>query len=199
MKRLALFALAAQQLPRLLATRRRTWIMLGVTLLLLMGLTLWAAMALMGWMFDQTRSWSSALGDKAPAVARGALEQVEQVVPGARDKLAQLAPGLVPERPPRRDVSGTDLAPVARYPGLARTYWHREGRLVDVSYEGRADYGAVLEHYAQSFAALGYRQELQSATPEAEVHVYLGQGRRFLVKITGNGGQVKVDIETQLP
>jgi hypothetical protein len=199
MNKLGVFALAAQAAPRLFQVQRRTWLFLAVGLLALFGLFTWAAISLMGWFFAQVQGWSAA----APGAARETLatvaRQAEQVVPGARDKLAEVVPILKPEDRPRRDVSGTDFAPVARYPGLARSYWNREGRLVTVRYEGQADYPAVLDHYVQGFISLGYRQDLQSATPDAETHAWTQGNKRYLAKIAGKPkGVVAVEIETTL-
>lgn len=194
---------AARFAPRLFQVRRGTWIGLGVGLTVLAGLLIWAAVAFMGWIFAQVQGLSTT----APEAARDALatveRQVEQVVPGAREKVAaglgELAPILKPGEWPQRDVSGTDFAPVARYPGLARTFWHREGKRVTVHYEGRADYAAVLDHYVRGFAALGYTQELQSAKPEAETHAWSKGRNRYVAKIaSGPKGMVSIDIETLL-
>lgn len=199
MNKLGLFTLIAQGMSRILQIRRRTWVLLGVGLLVLVGLLIWAAIALLGWLFTQLQA--------APDAARSALttveQQVEQVAPDAREKVAaglgELVPGLKPEDRPPRDVSGADFAPVARYPGLPRTYWRRDGSQVHVHYEGQADYPAVLNHYIQSFAAQGYTQELQSAAPAAETHVWTQGRQRYLVKIAGEPkGQVSVQIETTL-
>lgn len=199
MNKLGLFAIAAQAAPRLFQVQRRTWLFLAVGLLALIGLMIWAAIALLGWFFAQVQGW----GASAPEAARGALEsverQVDQVAPGAREKISEYLPILKPEDRPRRDVSGTDFAPVARYPGLARSYWHREGRLVTVRYEGQADYAAVLDHYVQGFISLGFRQDLQSATPDAETHAWTQGNQRYLAKIVGQPkGVVAVEIETTL-
>lgn len=83
MKKSGVFAAAAQFAPRLFQVRRRTWIAVGVGVLVLFGLLIWAAVALAGWLFGQAQNWMGA----APGAARGALEQIEQVVPGARAKL----------------------------------------------------------------------------------------------------------------
>lgn len=203
MNKLGLFALAAQAAPKVFQVRRRTWVLLGLGILSLLGLLLWTIIALAGWFFGQVEIWNAA----APQAARNALatveRQVEQVAPGAREKVAaslgELVPILKPEDRPRRDVSGTDLAPVERYPGLTRTYWHREGRQVTVHFEGRADYASVLGHYVRGFAAQGYAQALQSATPEAEAHAWTKGQRRYLAKIVAEpGGMVSVHIETTL-
>ena len=196
-----LFAAAAQFAPRFFQIRRRTWIAVGVGLLVLFGLLIWAAVALMGWFLGQAQGWMGA----APEAARGAMEQVEQVVPGMREKLGELVPALIPgghksaATPPQRDVSGTDLGPVARYPGLARTYWHREGKQVAIEYAGAADYAAVLDHYAQGFAAQGYAQTVQSAQTDAETHEYAKGAERLLIKITQKSRDgVSVRVETNL-
>ncbi len=194
MNKPGLFAFAAQFAPRLFQVRRRTWIAVGVGLLVLFGLLIWAALALVGWFFGQAQGWMGA----APEAARGAMEQVEQAVPGVREKLGEFVPALKPSQP-RRDVSGTDAGPVARYPGLARTYWHREGKQVTIEYEGEADYAAVLDHYARGFAAQGYTQSVQSATPAAETHEYAKGRERMILTITQQPrGGVRTRIETTL-
>lgn len=189
------FAFAAQFAPRFFQIRRRTWIAVGVGLLVLFGLFIWAAVALMGWFFGQAQG----LLGTAPQAARGALEQVEQVVPSVREKLGEFVPALKPHSP-QRDVSGNDIGPVARYPGLVRTTWQQAGKQVVVEYEGEADYSAVLDHYTKGFAALGFVQSVQSATPEAEAHEYAKDGERIALKLARqSSGKVKVGIETRLP
>lgn len=199
MNKPGLIAAAAQFAPRLFQIRRSTWIAAGVGLLVLFGLLIWAALALISWFFGQVQDWSAA----APGAAREALataeRQVEQVVPGAQEKLAEIVPILKSGDRPQRDVTGTDIAPVARYPGLTRTFWHREGRLINVHFEGLADYVTVLDHYVRGFTALGYTQELQSATPVSETHAWIKGNQRYLAKIASEPkGMVSVDIETTL-
>ena len=201
MNKTGLFAAAAQFAPRLFQVRRRTWVIAGVGLLVLFGLLIWAALALVGWFFGQAQGWMGA----APEAARGAMERVEQAVPGVREKLGEFVPALKPgghesaAPQPQRDVSGTDLGPVARYPGLARTYWHREGKQVTIEYAGEADYAAVLDHYAKGFAAQGYVQSVQSATPSTETHEYTkGRERTTLTVAQQPKGAVSARIETPL-
>jgi hypothetical protein len=187
---------AAQFAPRLLQVRRSTWIGVGVGLLVLVGLLIWAAVVLMGWMWGQSQGWM----DKAPEAARGALSQVEQVVPGARETLGQIVPALKPEAKPQRDVSGTDLAPVARYPGLARTDWQRWGKQITIEYEGEADYATVLDYYAKGFAAQGFVQAVQSATVTAETHKYTKGNERIGMTIAQKpkgGISVKLNLTLQ--
>ncbi len=180
---------------RVFAISRRTWILIAVVAVTLAALAIWAAISLAGWLYGVAREGVVA----APEAARAVTAQVEQVVPGAREKLGELLPALKPEPPPR-DVSGTDPAPVARYPGLVRSHWHRDGREITVRYEGAADFAAVLDHYARGFAAQGYRQELLSATPDEERHEYLkGEDRVGFAISRQKRDNVKVNLITRLP
>jgi hypothetical protein len=187
---------AAQFAPRLFQVRRSTWIGIGVGLLVLFGLLIWAAVALMGWLWGQSQVWM----DKAPEAARGALSQVEQVVPGARETLGQFVPALKAEAKPQRDVSGTDLAPVARYPGMSRTDWQRWGKQVAIEYEGEADYATVIDYYAKGFAAQGFVQAVQSASVTAETHEYTKGNERIGMTIAQKpkgGISVKLNLTLQ--
>ncbi|MHB8915768.1 MAG: hypothetical protein ACYC4K_08150 [Thiobacillus sp.] len=200
-----LFAFAAQFAPRLFQVRRRTWIAVGVGLLVLFILLIWAGLALMGWLFGQAQGWMGG----APEAARGAIEQVERALPGAREKLGKFVPALKPmptlnpgptpePGPTRRDVSGTDLGPVARYPGLPRTYWQRDGNRVTIEYQGEADYVAVLDHYTNGFAAQGYAQSVQSAAPTGETHEYTKGSQRIGLQVAQlPQGVVRARIEIQ--
>lgn len=190
MKPLGILALAAQFAPRVFQIRRGTWIALSLGLLSVFVLLIWAAVSLFGWLWGQGRS----LGEGAPEAARAVVSQVEQAVPEAREALGGLIPALKPEPPPR-DVSGFDVGPVARYPGLSRSHWHRDGREITVRYEGRADYAAVLEYYLQAFAAQGYTQQVLSATPEGEMHEYLKGNEKVRFKLAQPAqGQVKATL-----
>jgi len=214
MKPFGILAFVAQFAPRVLRIRRGTWIAIGLGFLTLCILLIWAAVALFGWLLGQgksltegapeaVRSIVSQVEQVVPAgaqeAAQAAAAQVEQVVPGAREALGGLIPALEPEQP-QRDVSGTDIGPVARFPGLPRSHWQRDDQEMTVSYEGRADYVAVLQHYTQAFAAQGYVQHVVSATPEGESHDYRkGEDRvRFNIAQLPRG-KVKATIITGVP
>ncbi|MDZ4202116.1 MAG: hypothetical protein U1C96_08255 [Gallionella sp.] len=195
MNKPVLAALAGQFAPRFLQVRRGTWIAIGLGLLTLFVLLILAAITLFGWLWGQGKS----LTDGAPEAVRIITSQVEQAVPGAREALGDLLPALKPEPPPR-DVSGTDVGPVARYSGLARSHWQRDGRENTVSYEGRADYVAVLNHYVQAFAAQGYAQNVVSATTDGEEHDYRKGDEQVRFKIVQlPQGKVKATIIAVLP
>jgi hypothetical protein len=195
---------ATQFASRLMQVRRSTWVALGVGVLVFIGLLIWAAIALLGWLWGQSQTWM----EKTPAVAHEALAQIERVVPGAGETLGQLAPSHVPasepvKKPPaqtQRDVSGTDLAPVARYPGLARTDWQRWGKQVIIEYEGKADYATVLDHYLKGFAERGFVQVVQSASATAETHEFTqGLERIGLAIMQKPNDNVSVKLNVTLP
>ena len=191
----SLLIMASQFAPRFFQIRRGTWLAIAVGLMALLVMSVWAALALFGWLWGQGKS----LAEGAPEAARAVVAHVEQAVPGARETLGELVPALKPEPPPR-DVSGTDIGPVARYPGLARSHWHRDGREITARYEGRAEYAAVLDHYARGFAAQGYAQSVVSATPEGEEHDYRKGDDRVRFKIAQlPQGKVKATIVAVLP
>jgi hypothetical protein len=195
MSKVGLLALASQFAPRFLQIRRGTWLAIAVGLMGLLVLFAWAAFAIFGWLWGQGKSLTAG----APEAVRIIASQVEQAVPGARETLGDLVPALKPEPPPR-DVSGTDIGPVTRYPGLARSHWHRDGREITVRYEGRADYPTVLDHYAKGFATQGYVQSVMSATPGVETHDYRKGDERVRFEITRlPQGKVKATIVAVLP
>ena len=80
-----LFAFVAQFAPGLFRVRRSTWIAVGVGLLVFLGFLIWAAMALIGWLWSQTQNLAGA----TPDAVRGVVRQVEEFVPGARAMLDQ--------------------------------------------------------------------------------------------------------------
>jgi hypothetical protein len=197
--------------PGFLQRGRRTWIGFGLGLLVFIALLIWAALALIGWLWGQTQSLAGtapeALRGTASQVieqakayvpgAQGLLDQVKASVPGAREMLAGIVPSLKPESALQRDVSGDDLGPVARHPGFVRSQWQRTGSQAAVGYEGKADYAKVLDYYSQGFVAEGFVRSVQSATPVAETHDYAKGAERFVLNVAKKpGGIVSVRIES---
>ena len=195
MTKSGLLILASQFAPRFLAIRPGTWLALGLGLLGFLALLAWAAVALVGWLWGQGKS----LADGAPETVRAVVAQVEQAVPGVRETLGDVVPGLKPEPPPR-DVSGTDIGPVPRHPGLMRSHWQRDGREVTVRYEGRADYVTVLNHYTRGFATQGSVQNVMAAAPETESHEYRKGDERVRFDIAQlPQGKVRATIVAAVP
>ena len=218
----------AQFAPGLFRVRRSTWITAGAGLLVFLGFLIWAAMTLFGWLWSQTQNLAGFAPDAVRGTARGVVRQVEEFVPGARAMLDQavasvpdarealgrvkeqipgasqllggILPTIKPDAPLQRDVSGQDLGPVARFPGLARTQWQRAAEGAVVDYEGKADYVKVLDYYANGFVTTGFKQAVQSSTLAAETHEYTKNRERLIVKIAQKPkGVVGVRIETAWP
>ena len=223
-----LLTYVAQFAPGLFRVHRSTWITVGAGLLVFLGFLIWAAMALIGWLWGQTQNLAGTTPDAVRGTVRGVVNQVEEFVPGARAVLDQVTasvpdargalgrvteqlpgasellvgilPASKPEAPLQRDVSGQDLGPVARFPGLARTQWQRTAEGAVVDYEGKADYVKVLDYYAKGFVSAGFEQTVQSSTLEAETHQYTKNRERLILKIAQKPkGLVGVRIETAWP
>jgi hypothetical protein len=182
--------------------------LIGASLLLLMGLLVWAMVSIAGWLFgvaqqgvdaapETVRSISSQVEQFMPGAqetVRSATAQVEQIIPGAKETLGALLPALTMNSP-SSDVSGTDPGPVARFPGLIRVQWLRTDQQIQVRYLGKATLADVIGHYAGGFAAQGYQQNLLSATTTEERHEYIKDGARFsLIVSVQNRDQVTVDL-----
>ena len=228
MHKAGFLAYVAHFAPGLFRVRRSTWITVGAGLLVLFGVLIWAVMALIGWLWGQTQNLAGGAPDAVRGTVRGVVSQVEEFVPGARavldrvvasvpdaretlgrvteqlpgasELLGGILPAIKPEAVQQRDVSGQDLGPVARFPGLARTQWQRTAEGAVVDYEGKADYVKVLDYYAKGFVSAGFEQTVQSSTLEAETHQYTKDRERLILKIAQKPkGLVGVRIETAWP
>lgn len=159
--------------------RTRTWLILSAVGLLLIGLVVWTGIALLSWLWAQ----APAVTEQAKRLAGEASLRFEQVAPALKEEVQQWVPAEVKEQAgkwlpgigedlPARDVSGSDLGPVPRFPGLLRSHFARTAQSVEVRYVGRADFATVLAHYVQGFADAGFAQEVIAATPDEEQHQF---------------------------
>ncbi len=96
MNRLGLLAFAVQSAPRIFQIRRRTWIGLGVGLLALFGLAIWAVVALTIWFFGQAQGLTGNAQELLADPARAVMQQVEQGLPAAREQLNGYLDALLP-------------------------------------------------------------------------------------------------------
>jgi hypothetical protein len=61
----------------------------------------------------------------------------------------------------------------------------------------RHGYAAVLDHYTQGYADLGYEQSVLSANPDAETHEYAKGAERYRLTVARKGRDgVTVRIES---
>ena len=171
--------------------RMRTWLIVGAVGLLILGLLAWAGIAILFWLWGQAPGVSEA----GKRLAGQAVTQIEQVAPGLKEQVGQWLPGLG-QASPVSDVSGTDIGPVPRYPGLVRSHFAREGQALEVRYAGRAAFDTVLTHYVKGFAAANYAQEVLSATSEGEQHRFRrGQESIDLSLLRRPGGLLELRLK----
>lgn len=198
------FGPLAQAASWLRHIRARTWLILGAIALGLVGLLVWAGIAILSWLWGQ----APAATEAGKRLAGDAMSQVEQVAPGIKEQAGQWLPAGVKEQAdkwlpglgtdlPASDVSGADAGPVPRFPGLVRSHFAREGHIVEVRYAGPAALETVLAHYVQGFAAAGYAQEVISATAQGEQHRFLRGGESIdLSLLRRPGGLLEVRLQT---
>jgi hypothetical protein len=195
---------------RILGIRKRTWFVLAASLLVLLILVAWAAVAAVSWVVRQ----GPALGDAGQRAAGEAMRQVERIVPGieqdaqswmraAQEHAPRLLPGVqervgdwLPELAPAqpREVSGADVGPVPPVAGLIRDAYSREAGTERARYVGQADLQAVLEHYVRGFENAGYRGEVVAAAQDSEHHRFVRGASSFELKLTRVSGQLQVEV-----
>lgn len=205
MDRLGPLAPLAPLASRLGRIRARSWVLVGVAGIVLIGVIAAAAVLLLSWLWGQAPAVIDAgkrLGGEAAAqveqAAPGVRERVEQSVPGLREQLSRWIPALAPV--PAQDVSGADIGPVARYPGLLRSRFLRDGQAVEVGFAGAAPFDAVLAHYVQGFAAAGYTQEIVAAAPDEERHRFVRDRKSFELALTRRpSGHVELQLKHSTP
>ena len=116
--RLGLLGLAVQYVPRIVQIRRRTWIALGVGLLLLFGLAIAAVLALIVWFFGLAQGFAGNAQEILADPASGVIQQVEQLFSAAREQLdglwgelwGELWGGLLPEEEEAGSVNNSEEA-----------------------------------------------------------------------------------------
>jgi hypothetical protein len=184
----------------------RTRIAIGVVAVILLGLLLWLAFAILSWLWVQ----ATTLGETGMQLLGDAVTQVEQLKPGllaeaerglagAREQVGQWAPGLA-EALPTIDVSGSDIGPVARFPGLIRSHYASEGGLVEVRYAGLARLPEVVQHYVGGFVAAGFTHEVLSAAVDGERHRFSRGEEAFHLTVTpGPAGLIELRLQEQAP
>jgi hypothetical protein len=207
--------------------KTRTWVIIGLVILSILGLLLWLLISVASWLLGQaTTSADSALTQieqfvpglreplenlvpdakaqalalveqaqnvvpdakaqalalveeaqnvvpDAKAQALALVEETQNVVPELQDQAKQLVPNLKPIAVvPASDVSGSDIGPVARFPGLVRSAFARKDSVVKVDYQGKASLKTVVEYYVAGFASAGFKHEVISADGRSEQHKF---------------------------
>lgn len=141
-------------------------------LLGIVALAIWAGLALLG------AAWSQV--PQLTAMGKRSLENATVMADQALPELVQRAQTFLAgiEEPadqllPAADVSGNDIGPVERFPGLVREHFAQEPGRASVRYVGDAALRAVLTHYSDGFAGAGFTQNVLSAAPGRELHRFV--------------------------
>lgn len=195
----------AKAMTALRNIKTRTWVMIAAAIFFVLGLILWAVISLLSWAWAQGGELTETgkrLGGEVVAqvgeVVPGVKEQLEQVVPGLKEQLGEWIPeaekiaGMTQAVSPQ-DVSGADIGPVARFPGLVRSYFARDAQQLEVRYAGSGAFDQVLSHYVQGYTAKGFTQEVMSASAEGEVHRF-SQGKESIELSLNRRASGKVEV-----
>ncbi len=198
--------LGAQMTRGVKRVRGRTWLILAALMFAIVGLLVWVGITLLSWLWAQ----GGLVTDAGKRFTDDAMSQVEMLAPGLREQAGQWVPEGIKEQAtnwlpaaksdlPANDVSGNDIGPVSRFPGLVRSHFTREAQTVEVRYVGSAVFETVLAHYLEGFAASGYAQEVMSATSEGEQHRFNRSDASFdFVLLRHRGGQVEVRLQSEV-
>lgn len=172
-----------------------TWIAIAVSMMAVLAFVVVLLFEMVTWIWESIPRTQNIVDRQQTTVEVKDPTKIPQVV--------QPVPSLVAATPVpvQRDVSGTDPGPVARFSGLFRSHWHRDGREIMVRYEGEADFDAVLTHYVNGFAARGYAQQvLASDQVDGVKHEYmLGSEKVRFALSEKPKGVIKVSIITVMP
>ena len=185
--------------------KTRTWVIFGAVIVGILGLIVWIAISIMTFLWGQA---SAGIG-----LANTVLSSAEQQFPTLRERAEQLAPALTAEAlalkeqaqrfapelaktaeqmlptlpfsdaTPSTDVSGVDIGPAPRFPGLIRSAFSREGETIQVDYQGEAALDAVVAHYTKGFVAAGFVHEVVRATPHSELHKFTSHAATITMSV----------------
>jgi hypothetical protein len=183
--------------------RTRTWIILGGVVVAIIGLFIWLAVSLISLFWNQITTGEGLAGNAlaqadqyfpgwrehaqqwAPALTGEALtlyEHAKRVAPELTQSAEKMIPDMpipvstLPDANPLTDVSGVDIGPVTRFPGLVRTAFLRNGETVQVDYQGKAAINEVVAYYTKEFEVDGFAHEVMQATTSSELHKFTQQG-----------------------
>jgi hypothetical protein len=170
--------LASSLMSRLFQISRRTWYWIGASVVVLIALVIWGLVVASQWLFQQGHQSVNDIAKHAPAIKELVVGHAEDLAPGSKQVVDGVMEKLSLNKAPKREVSGSDILPMPRFPGFIRTSWDQSGI---VEYEGSAQFSTVREHYRQGLTALGFSETTISTTQESEVHEYRKNAEQFRI------------------
>jgi hypothetical protein len=141
-------------------------------LALTVGILIWGV----GILKDRLPTWM----DGGEKMVRVAIMKAEEILPGVKDKVKEVAPVLtetvekmVPGMEiPGKDVGGEDIKPIPRYGNMIRVSYSMENQKRIISYKGKVYFGTAKEFYRKEMLALGFQEKALRASPTEEVYQF---------------------------
>ena len=129
-----------------------------------------------GYLWEKLPLWA---GDGGKIV-REVMLRAEQALPGVREGLEGVAPGLtgkikeiIPDMDlPEKDVGGEDIKPIPRHGDMIRISYELNNQKKSVAYKGKIGLRAASDFYKKEMVALGFKEKVVTASPEQEVYQY---------------------------
>jgi hypothetical protein len=190
--------------------RTRTWVILGGIFLAIAGLFVWITISLFSWLWGQAatgaglasnalsqvekfvpniREQANQLVPELTTQAVTLREQAQRLAPELQNHVEQIIPGLAAtktilmDEAPLKDVSGIDIGPVTRFPGLIRSAFSRQAETITVDYQGKASLDTVIAHYTEGFVAAGFRHDVMSAAAHSEQHKFTDKKSSIILSV----------------
>ncbi len=164
----------------------------GIGIVVLLALLVWAAVAGIGFVWNNAPGWLEG-GER---IAVEAVRKAQETLPAVKDRVAASAPGLVSKIDglipsivpgaalPAQDVGGQDLVDIPRFPGMVRVAYSLAGQKRTVAYQARAEFGQVVAFYTSEMAQRRFVGQVTSASPTEEVHLYRRGKEQFEFRYT---------------
>ena len=144
----------------------------GVIAILIVGTLVAGA----GYLWERLPLWAGGGGK----IVREAILTAEQALPGVREGLEAVAPGvtgkikqIIPDMDvPEKDVGGEDIRPIPRHADMIRISYALNNQKKTVAYKGKISLRAASDFYKKEMVALGFKEQVTTAAPEQEVYQY---------------------------
>lgn len=193
MKQAMVWFAVQKMLPRLKQVRTSTWLMLGAVALLLLGLFVWLAFALVSWLWGQ----AGTLASSGREAAGTAIERVGEVAPELKSAIEPWTGALnLPQKEaaPVQEVSGIEPVDVARYPGFVRVFYQRQPTGSENRYTGAASLPDVAAHYRSQLEKAGYRHEILLAEAGREQHQFTRTGKIIALELKADAAGKQTEV-----
>ena len=120
------------------------------------------------------------LFDEGEKIANEATRRVDGILPGVRENIDQVAPGMVDKvgkiipvvEIPTKDVRGGDIKQVPRHTDLIRISYAVDNQKRTVVYRGKVEIRVASDFYRKEMVSLGYKEKVVSSSLDQEVYQF---------------------------